>query len=780
MKFTAGVVALNAGEWSPRLWGRYDQAKYGAAMRECSNFMPTTQGPLVRRPGTIYVQQTYKNDDDTRLVPFVYSDTQSYILEFSGTDNKVRFFRDGAAITEAAKNITGITQANPGVVTSTAHGYSNGDEVFIQSVGGMTELNGRWFRVAGVAANTFQLVSEIDGTNIDTSGYTAYTSGGTSSKRYMVAHPYGATDLPNIKWAQSLDVLYIFCPSFAVRTLTRGTSDTSWTFATKTYDDGPFLPENSTPTKLTVTTWNQTEGGSTNFSFSGTTGVNGGAGLTSNDVGRLVWYLVKDTVASGPFFDYAVGRVTSVSSTTAGAMTILRQTDDIASYDQQGNKTRWRLGVWSDNFGHPSCGGFGKARLWLANTDTYPENVWASSTSDFDSFAPATGQPDVVNALPVSLPTNAISLYTGEDTSSRVRWVASSRVIVTGTSSGEKLARANALDEVPTPETAQVIAATQVGCADTPPARVDESVFFIDRTRRKLVEIAYDFQADAFRSIDHSIWAEHLGSESQFKRVAWQRSPWRVLWVVRDDGLLLGMSFDRDQQLLAWHRHAIGGTDAAVHDIAVVPSDGTDQVWLLVSRTIGGGTKYYIERMADDYWPADANDKTGWVLLDASLSYSGASTATITGLRHLAGETVSVLAGGATHPDVTVSAAGAVTLTRSVTDAVIGYPYTSRMETMDLLNGTQDAPLGKRRAVTRAWVQLFNSLGGSAGVSGETLRPILYRTPGDAMDASPPLRTAVVQAALSGGYAGERTFVVETDAPLPLNISGLGLEEMVN
>jgi hypothetical protein len=117
------------------------------------------------------------------------------------------------------KNITAATKANPGVITSTAHGFSDGDEVYIDSVGGMTELNGRNYLIANATTNTFTL-QDLFGNDIDTTGFTAYTSGGTATEIYEIATPYAAADLFDLRFAQSADTMYIVHPSYDIRTLT--------------------------------------------------------------------------------------------------------------------------------------------------------------------------------------------------------------------------------------------------------------------------------------------------------------------------------------------------------------------------------------------------------------------------------------------------------------------------------------------------------------------------------------------------------------------------------
>jgi len=148
------LTNFTSGEITPRLYGRVDAQLYNNSAKTLQNMFVFPQGGVTRRTGTQY-SGTSKDGGKVRLMPFEFSDEQAYVLEFG--ENYIRFFKDGGILTEATKTITAITQANPAVVTSNSHGYSNGDRVFITGVVGMVELNNREFTVAGVSTNTFQL-----------------------------------------------------------------------------------------------------------------------------------------------------------------------------------------------------------------------------------------------------------------------------------------------------------------------------------------------------------------------------------------------------------------------------------------------------------------------------------------------------------------------------------------------------------------------------------------------------------------------------------------------
>ena len=178
---------FTAGELSNRLYGRPDLAKYKNGAETLENIIVFPHGGASRRSGTKFVKEVKVSADNTRLIPFEFSVTQAYMLEFG--DEYMRIYKDGGVVLEANKTISGATQANPCVVTATSHGYSNGDEIYISSVVGMTELNGKYYKIKNKTTNTFEL-TDIDDTNINSSSYTAYSSAGTAARVYTVTTPY--------------------------------------------------------------------------------------------------------------------------------------------------------------------------------------------------------------------------------------------------------------------------------------------------------------------------------------------------------------------------------------------------------------------------------------------------------------------------------------------------------------------------------------------------------------------------------------------------------------
>ena len=190
--------SFTAGEISPRMEGRVTLDTYREGLADMTNLLVMPQGGVTRRPGTEFSGEIKDSSKAARLIPFQFKTSDTYILEFG--DQVMRVYRNGAQVLDASvKTITGITQASPGVITSNSHGLSNGDEIFVDAIVGMTELNGRNYRVAGATTNTFTLV-DLFGNAINTTAFTAYTSGGTATEIYNIATPYAVADLPALRF----------------------------------------------------------------------------------------------------------------------------------------------------------------------------------------------------------------------------------------------------------------------------------------------------------------------------------------------------------------------------------------------------------------------------------------------------------------------------------------------------------------------------------------------------------------------------------------------------
>lgn len=733
-------TSFNAGEFSPLLDGRVDFEQYKNALKTCLNCVPLIQGPVVRRPGTYFSDESKDSSKTCRAVAFRYSTTQAYILEFG--NNYIRFKRNNAPVTEAAKTITAITQANPAVVTSAAHGFSNGDMVDIVSVVGMTQLNNRRFTVAGVAANTFQL------SGLDSTGFTAYVSGGTASRVYEIATGYAEADIPSLRFTQSADVMYITHPAYKPRQLSR-TAHTAWTLADTSFTDGPYLSLNNTTTTITP---------------SAVTGA--GITLTASaplftlvtDVNRYV--RIKHVVATVTTWGYA--KITAVASTTSATATVL---SDFSATTASG---AWRLGAWSDTTGYPACSTFFNDRLWYGGGGlAISQTVFGSKTSSYADFTPS-GTDGVVAA------DNSISETLNSNDVQSIYWMlGDDRALLIGTESGEWVVRAASAAEALSAISVSAKQNSSNGSLNDQAVRAGSGMLFVQAGGRSIREMGFTYVEDRYGVPDMILLSEHI-TRGGVSKMAFQRKPHSLIWAIRGDGALIGFTYERDQKVLAWHRHIIGGAstaggaNAVVESIATIPSASgdVDELWLVVKRYVDGGVKRYFEYMTA-FWE-NGDDQADAFFVDCGLQYSGAATSVVTGAYHLRGQTVKILIDGAAHPDVVVSATGSVTLNRTGTKIAIGEGYNSDGQTLRFEAGAKNGTAqGKTQRTHYVNFRMLDSLGLSVGPDFDHLERVNFRTSGMATGAPPDLFTGDKAVEWDGDYTTENLICWRWDEPFP-------------
>jgi hypothetical protein len=744
------LTNFTGGELSPRLDGRNDLTKYASGCKTLQNMVVYPHGSAARRPGTSFVAEVKTSSAFTRLIPFEFSTTQTYILEFG--NNYIRFYKDSGSILESNKTITGITQANPGVVTANSHGFSNGDTVVISGVVGMTQVNGKRFKVANVATNTFEL-QDIDGNNVNTSGYTTYVSGGVANRVYTLTTTYETADLADLKFAQSADVMYICHPDFPPRKLSR-TGHTSWTITDVDFSNGPFLDHNITTTTMTPS--HKSVGDTVTATFSSVTGINDGNGFTSADIGRLVHF------NTGHF------EITSITSTTVVVGTV------IADLGKTTADTDWALGAWSEYTGYPSCVTFYEQRLVFAGTEHQPQTLFFSKSGDYenmdDNYHGTVADDDAIIYTIASNQVNAI------------RFLSATRTLIVGTVGGEFSVSGGGTDDPVTPTNILIKKQSNHGCANIDAIPVGNVTLFLQRAKRKIRELAYNFDVDGYVAPDMTILAEHI-SETGINSMSYQQEPNQIIWCVRGDGRLVGLTYQREQQVVAWHKHIFGGafgTGIAVcESIATIPTDDKEyQTWVIIKRTINGVTRRYVEYI--NQFDFDETDNTNFNFLDSQLAYSGSATTTISGLDHLEGQTVSVLANGATHPDRTVSG-GSITLARSSTKVKVGLKYTSLLQTMRLDAGAQNGTSqAKTKRIFNISIRLYESVGVEVGPDLNNMESIPFRSSATPMDQAIPVFTGDKEVEFRGNYETDGFIYVRQTQPLPLTVLSLYPELITN
>lgn len=642
------------GEISPEVQGRVDidgSGKiYGTSLAYQRNFISTEQGPFKRRSGTWYLKEM-RNFGLGRNIPFVFNDTQAYLLSFS--DRKLRFIKDNQVITGIGKNITGISKASNAVVTIPGHKFndgdevyisnvlgmvnvndakytvsdvttdtfkiktmagvyvdsssypaytsggqavrtynvtnilkgttttvsvpshalSNGDEIYISDVTGMTEINGAYYIVSDVATNTFKLKT-LEGVYVDSSSFTTYVSGGKVERVYEIKSPYAAKDLKNIQFTQNADVVYLTCAGYAPRKLTR-VSDVNWTLKSFTRTSDPFYEAAKTISGIVL-------GITTTLTVTGHGYSNGDEISVHSIVGTT--QLNDDT--------YLVSDVT---------------TDTLKIKDLAGNyidSTGWT--AWSSagscyklkKDGQPVAVAFDVGRLWYGGTTADPDKYWGSKGpkdngdpqyDDFSVSSPLVASDAIIGVLPSSR---------GKVDS--IRWISSTKeFLVIGTFAAlYRITGATVNDPITPDQTITVKPLTDFGCFGVTPDFLGETLFYIQRNSLKLRSLGYQVLQDSYGTDDRNLIANRITSTG-ITRLAAQSGRPDIMWCLRSDGKLAALSYKGpDDVIEGWHRH---DTEGDYVDICTLPrQDGYDTVYVIVKREIDGADKYYIEYFSDE------------------------------------------------------------------------------------------------------------------------------------------------------------------------------------
>lgn len=778
------LTNFRAGELSPKLSGRIDLQKYSEGCDTLENMLVFPSGGITRRPGTSFAGIT-KDSGKVKLVNFEFSDEQAYVLEFGA--NYVRFFKDGGILTEATKTISAITKANPAVVTATSHGYSDGDRVFISGVVGMTEVNNREFTVAGKTTNTFQL------SGVNSSAFTTYTSGGTSGKIVEVTTTYSVTEIFEINFAQSADVLFIAHKSHEPAKLTR-TSATSFTLEDIDFTDGPYLDENLTTTTLyasAATGTGITVVASASFFESGHVGalfrfreiieVNHDAWAASTS------YAQNATVRNGDNVYKKSNAGSHTSSTTApvhtkgtetygdidweflhsgtgfikitGFTSATQVTADVKStlpasvVSSSNTTTKWSEGAFSAVRGFPKALAFYEERLFFAGTTHQPQSIFGSVSADFENHTPGTNDDDAVNITIASDQVNVI------------KHLLPGRFLQILTTSAEFTLSGGTGTSPVTPTNVNVLRETTFGTSQIRPLRAGNSTILVQKGTEKVKEITFDLDTDGLLGVDLTVLADHI-TRGGITDMIWQQEPELILWFVGADGALIGLTYDRANGTVGWHGHQLGDS-GIVESITAIPSGAEDQVYLSVKRTINSATVRHIVFLKSINFGSDITDA---FFVDSGLTYSGSATTTITGLNHLEGETVQILADGSAHADKTVSG-GSITLDRSATKVHIGLGFTSFIKTLRLEGGANDGTSqGKIKRIHGVTARFLDTVGAELGPDVSNLDRIPFRDSSMAMDTAVPMFTGDKEISFPAGYDNEAQVVIQQSQPLPMTV----------
>jgi hypothetical protein len=537
--------------------------------------------------------------------------------------------------------------------------------------------------------------------------------------------PWSGAQVARITWTQSADTLIVFHPDVQPQRLLRGGSDTSWTLSAITFANVPGFDYGAVTPTGTITP-SAVSGDAVTLTASASV-------FTAGMVG---WYLRTTR--------NALARITAFTSATAVTAQVLRAFPNVNAIPA----TDWRLTepVISATRGWPGAGIFYAGRLYLGGLKSRPATVLGSRVSNFFDLNPGTPLDD--DGIDATIDTDQVNA---------IRAFAATRQLHAFTSGGEHIL-AGDNDGVITPASVRWIEQTRRGAvADVPVVEVDGALLFVQRGGKAVRQHLYDEIQGAFGNIVLSRLSEHLIRQpvdlAARKGAALEASD-QVL-VVNGDGTVAVLLTERSQETVAW---TLWETDGAVRRAAAL-DNGT--LYLGVERA----GSFRIERWEDD------------LLVDAGVRVTtGFPVTTVTGLTHLEGRTVAIVADGAVQPPATVTA-GAITLPRPATqDVQVGLPFTVQVRPMPVEPRLGDGPMvGRKARIVRATMRVHESGPFEiAGIPVDTRR--FADAPASPLDAPPPRITGDVRISGLTGWTDRPTVDIVQRAPQPFELLALALD----
>ena len=423
--------------------------------------------------------------------------------------------------------------------------------------------------------------------------------------------------------------------------------------------------------------------------------------FTSSDVGR---YLRMEWPGQEPGY----GVITAFTDADTVTMLVLRDLAETTPTES------WRFGAWGGGQGHPKVGGLFDNRLVFGNSTEEPRTLWFTQANDLNNMRPDS----FVSNATTAEDDDAINVTLTSKRIDPIHWISPQVNLLVGTAGGEWQISAGSGSNI-SPSNIQARETSFVPCANIEPVSVNNITIFADKSEREMYDIVFNDTEQSYVPRDLTILSDHI-FRSPAAEIVYQRRPYSTAWVRRDDGRVSVLAYNRQQEVLGWTQLLMGGSltgsnHPEVESIAVIPgssdtssqtyaSDERDEVWVIVKRTINSSTVQYIEVfegfyegvLREDYdnepdWlAAMRTDQVDAVYLDSCITYDGSSTTSMTGLSHLEGESVTVLADGKVLANETVSS-GAITIDQAATKVQIGLAYTHNYESLKIISGTAEA-----------------------------------------------------------------------------------------
>ncbi len=800
---------FSKGQISPLLGARADVDFWRQSLFECVNFQVLTHGGLRRRSGTRFIAEVANSTALARIFPFKFSEAQSYILTFNG--GKIRFIAQRGVVGApyeinhpyAGADLDRVSYAQFNDVAYLAHSayspkklsrladqnWTLTDAAFNDGPYLTANLTGTTLRASarGSAVPIMTSATTPSGTVI-TNGGTAwqvfdgkagtYWNSGMSGEVYVgYQFPSGTSRIVDAYWIKGIGVGNPASPTAwtfegydgsAWVVLDSRQAETGWSkgqvrfyefrnqTAFQAYRIVVTGSEDSSDVYIAEMGWHERAESQTPFNLtaSSAAGINNGVGFQASDVGRMIRMLGADG-------RWRWARIMARSSATVVTVILYGH-----SLPDMSPMPQWSLGAFSEQSGFPACVTLFNERVMWACTNGEPVTVFGSKQGNFEEYG--------LSEPPVD--TDGIKITLLSSGMNEIVWLSGDDDLVTGSAGQIRTVGPSDLNKSFSATNVTQRKGPTSGADHLQPLSIGGVTLYAGAGATKIRELVMGEQ-NRYVAPELSLLGEQF-FKSGIVDWAFAERPDPTIYCVMGNGELVGVTYDREQRVVGFARHVIA--KGLVESVAVVPSpmQGYEDVYLVVRRMIDGQAKRYIEVLERPF-DGDIDTVHDAFHVDCGLSYDGTPITTVTGLGHLEGEEVAVLADGGVVDDLVVSG-GSITLPYAAQKISVGLRYKSRGVTLPVAGPQQDGTLfGRKRTVQGVGIDVLNSGAVMMGAYGSEnwtppLTEQIYKTGDTLFGNAVQLQSGVVPGQITGSWIeGDGKIIFETDQPLPLLIRSL-------
>lgn len=747
--------SFSGGMYSSHLWARDDLSRYAIGAKDMTNFYPYPYGGFTRRPGTRFVWEC-KNNTATRLVAFKGDAWRQYILEFG--EYYIRVYRDG-----------GIVEKSDGTPVEIESPYTAAAIPMLK----MVQSADRMYICC--ASHPPMVLSCYSDTNWTIEEYTPKRGPFLNQNTEDITITPTLADNGEYVLEATDDIFTENCVgqqiklSYNIPTQSHSWSATSATTSTAfpcgsgwsyqvadTWTNTVTIQQSDDngETWMDIKKWNMIENVTAQFTSSGE--------VDHNCLLRIVYSGGSGSGSAvftvDPFISDSYLTITyRESAKKVSAKLYTNKSEYIFALPKTDATPYWSLGAWSDDNGYPASAGFYQDRLFFSGTNESPLSVWASQSGNYDDFG--------VQQTPEDSDGLSFSLVSGQV--NRCWSFLSLGSLLGFTPVSEWKISAGASGTAISPSNIYAVQQTSEGSYDgVDPIVINNRAIFVTADCQRVRDIAYDYSTDSFRGNDLTLYNRDLFEGKKIVSWDYQRSPDSIVWVCQDDGTLLSFTYVQDQEVMSWARHNTQGRFISVA-VAMNASANRYEPLFIVEREVNGITQKYIEAL--EIAPPDVYSPK---FLDSYLSYDGDPATTLSGLTHLEGASVCVVADGSNLGEQLVQE-GTITIEEPASHVVVGLSYTSTFETLDISVPRQDGTsYSRHKKLDEITIQFKESKGGTVGInrSDETRMEAIVMPKPSGVGIPSDLYTGFLRVEPYGGYANEARIAIEQNEPFPMTI----------